>query len=188
MGLSCKGLNLLIKLKHSFRKGGFASHVTTMLAGNISAQAIAFIAAPFITRLYSPDDFGSLTLVWSYIGIFSVIACLRYESPIIIEEETGKAYNIFLLCIIIAACFSLFLAGIIFFIGKQVAAIIGLKGSANFLWFIPLGVFSFAVNQALTYPMLCMFDDPMFDLGASNPVLNYLLNAVEFSLKFFSKG
>jgi len=143
--------NVLAKLKLSFARGGFANNVTTLLVGNISGQAIAFVAAPFITRIYGPDDFGSMTLVWSYVGILSVISCLRYESTIVIEKENSEAYNIFLLCIIISSCSTLLLTGSIFLFGKHLANIIGLKASDNLLWFIPLGVFAVGMNNVFSY-------------------------------------
>lgn len=72
----------------------FARNVASMLTGNILSQAIGFLAALVITRLYTPDDFGIMTYIWSLTSIFSVGAGLCYQQAIILpsEEKKPKAY------------------------------------------------------------------------------------------------
>jgi len=137
-------------LRDRLQKGRFARNVATMLAGNFSAQIIAFLAAPIITRLYLPEDFGVMTLIMSYTGIFSIISCMRFEQPIVIEPDSANALNIFALCIIIASSFSLLLCGIVFFFDEQIASLINLQQNSSYLWFIPAGVFVFGLSYALS--------------------------------------
>ena len=49
---------------------------SVMLTGNILAQSIGIFAAPLITRLYTPTDFGVMTYIWSIIMVISMGACL----------------------------------------------------------------------------------------------------------------
>ena len=110
------------------RSGTFLRNVTTMLAGNATAQAIAFLAAPVITRLYAPDDFGEMTYVSSLIAIFSVFACMRYESAIVLPKEEGKAFNIFILCVLSVVTISMLLFLIVAFWGENLVYILNNRG------------------------------------------------------------
>jgi len=140
---------MIKSLREHLAKGRFARHVATMMAGNVTAQAIAFMAAPVITRLYSPDEFGLLTLVWSYYGILAVVSCLCYEQPIVIEPRDDNAINIFVLCIIITISLALLIGGIIYLFAEEIALIINFKFDKNYLWFIPVAIFSSGLNKSL---------------------------------------
>ena len=78
-------------------KGKFVQNVSILLTGNIAAQAIALLAAPVITRLYQPDDFGIMTFIQSVAGIFTVIACMRYRYAIVLPKEKEEGYTLFAL-------------------------------------------------------------------------------------------
>jgi len=140
---------MIKSLREHLAKGRFARHVATMMAGNVTAQAIAFIAAPVITRLYSPDEFGLLTLVCSYYGILVVVSCLCYEQPIIIEPREDDAINIFVLCIIITTCLSFLIGVIIYLFAEEIVLIINFKFDKNYLWFIPVAVFCSGLHKAV---------------------------------------
>ena len=157
------------------------------MTGNIVAQAIASIASPVITRLYRPEDFGAMTLVWTYVGIFSVISCLNYENPIVLEKETSKAQSLFFLCIIVAISISFFFAIVISCFKVWIAAKIGLK-DAVLLWFVPIGILAFGLNQATTY---WFTRQKSFKLLAYMRVSTALIAAVTkivFGLLLFSAG
>jgi lipopolysaccharide exporter len=133
------------------RPAGFVRNVTTMLAGNATAQAIAFLAAPVITRLYVPDDFGEMTYVSSLIAIFSVFACMRYESAIVLPKEEGKAFNIFILCVLSVVIISMLLFLIVAFWGENLAYILNKSWLRPWLWFVPAGVLIQGLFNCLTY-------------------------------------
>jgi O-antigen/teichoic acid export membrane protein len=122
-----------------------------MLTGNISAQAIALLSAPFITRLYSPGDFGTMALVYSYIGILSAVSCLRYESAIVIEKNDNKALGLLVLCIAVTTVFSLMLfAGAL--LGRdRIPAMLNISQVKNIIWLIPAGVFLHSLYQPFVF-------------------------------------
>ena len=53
-----------------------------LVGGTAFAQAIAVLALPLLTRLYTPDDFSVLAVYAALLGIISVVACLRLEIAI----------------------------------------------------------------------------------------------------------
>lgn len=62
-----------------------------MLLGAGGGQAIAILAVPLISRLYSPEDYGYLTLVLSITGIFSSVVTLRFESAAMLPRSIAQA-------------------------------------------------------------------------------------------------
>lgn len=66
-------------------------NVLSMLTGSVAALIIGLVALPFIIRLYSPEEFGAMTALWSVVSVLAVVSCLKYEATIIIEKEEAKA-------------------------------------------------------------------------------------------------
>lgn len=158
-----------------FRKGRFGRHVATMLTGNITAQLIGFIAAPLITRLYSPDDFGIMTLIWTYITILSVASCLGYEEAIIIEPDDGNALNLYALCNMITIVLVTAIVLFISVFSEKLVVLMNFNHSERYLWFIPIafmtGGFSMSLiswntrKQEFTRITLCNVAKPVLTNG-----------------------
>ncbi len=74
-----------------FLKAGF---------GGIGAQAINLLSLPIISRLYTPEVYAVWAIVMATAGIFSSIACFRYELAIVIPKEEEEASSIFWWCVI----------------------------------------------------------------------------------------
>lgn len=129
----------------------FASDVLTLATGTVLAQALAVLAAPLLTRLYSPGDFGIYALFLSLTGIVSVIACLRYDLAIMLPDKDGEAVNVLALSLLLAACMSLLLIPLLL-VGKDHAlAILNASGLEPYLWMVPLSVFLGGAFNALSY-------------------------------------
>ena len=75
--------------------------VSTLLTGAILAQILTLVAAPFITRIYSPSEFGLVATFWATGGIIGIVSCLRYETTIIIENDNSNNMQLVFTCILI---------------------------------------------------------------------------------------
>lgn len=140
-----------IPLVKEIAESKFIQNVATMLAGNITAQIVALLAAPIITRLYSPDDFGIMTFIQSSAGIFAVVACFRYRHAIVLPKEDKKAYNLFVLSLLAVIITSV----VIFILIFPFRGFITEKSSiAEYKWyllFIPAAVFAASASDTLVY-------------------------------------
>jgi O-antigen/teichoic acid export membrane protein len=94
-----------------FRKNFF-----TLFGGVTVSRFIPLIAAPLLTRLYNPEQFGVMTAVVGIATIVSVFATLRYEVAIMLPNDDRDGGNVLLLalailltgCAIMAVSLSLF--------------------------------------------------------------------------------
>lgn len=129
----------------------FLSHVLALMTGTTFAQAVTVLAAPVLTRLYSPDDYGMMALFISISGVLAVIACWRYELAIVLPEKDEEAANLLILSIGInfGMCLLTLLAVVLF--RQQIANLLGAPPLARWLWFLPLSLLSSGLFQAFNY-------------------------------------
>lgn len=132
--------------KHS--KNGFFINVITLVSGSAISQGILLVATPFLTRLYTPEEFGIFALYLAIVGIISVVASWKYELAIMLPEEESDAQALLFLSVIIAFITSFFVF-IIIFIFKDF--IINHTVNFNlFMWLVPVGVLVTGLLQVFT--------------------------------------
>lgn len=67
--------------------GGLWRSTLTLLAGGALAQALPLLLGPWLTRLYSPTEFGQFALLWTVATNIAVVGCARYEFALPLERE-----------------------------------------------------------------------------------------------------
>jgi len=77
-----------------------------LLSGNTVAQLIPAVAAPLLTRLYKPADFGVFAVVLAAFGLIAPVACLRYDIAIMLPEKDIESAQISALCFTVSALIS----------------------------------------------------------------------------------
>jgi O-antigen/teichoic acid export membrane protein len=75
----------------------------TLLAGGALAQALPLLLGPWLTRLYSPADFGLFHLFAAVAANLGVVACARYEFALPLARDDEEARLLHALCLRIAA-------------------------------------------------------------------------------------
>lgn len=143
--------NLIQSLHHRFFKGEFLGNVLLLVSGTAFSQAILFLASPFITRLYKPDDFGAWSLIKSLCLIFSVVASWRYELSIVLPKQDKEAANLFFGSTLIATIMSFGLLLIVSFFGIQVVQLLSAEEILPWLWVLPLTLFLTGIYQSSNY-------------------------------------
>ena len=69
------------------------------LKGTVIAQGIGFLFMPVLTRVYSPDAFGSFQFYSSILMMLLVVASLRYEYALLKAERGGEDRAVLRLCL-----------------------------------------------------------------------------------------
>jgi len=62
------------------------------------AQLIGVLAAPLLSRLYTPEEFGVIGSVMAVVGVLSVVSSLKYEMALVVEKDNAKAQALQVLC------------------------------------------------------------------------------------------
>lgn len=79
-----------------------------LVVGSLVAQAIALAATPILTRLYSPDSFGVLSVVLAASAVMAPAACFRLESALLLPRREEDAVGLLYLAGIIGAVSAVF--------------------------------------------------------------------------------
>jgi lipopolysaccharide exporter len=119
--------------------------------GTFVAQTIGFVAAPVLSRLYSPEAFGLLALFFAVSGMVKCIATWRYETTIPLPLIDEDAVAIVHLCLWITAGMTLLIGIGVILWGRELAVI--LHESQLWPWarLIPLDVLLHAITMISNY-------------------------------------
>ena len=72
--------------------------VLTLLAGGVLAQALPLLLGPWLTRLFSPAEFGVYHLFAAVAANAAVVACARYEFALPLAADEAEATALRTLC------------------------------------------------------------------------------------------
>jgi len=131
---------LTLAVRRVLPKNSFARGVSVLVGGTAGAQLLTVLAAPLLTRLYTPEDFGLLAVYGSLLALISVIASLRYELAIPLPEDDQEAANVAALCLLLIAGTTLLSVLATVFLGEYISNALGVPALAAYLWLLPLGV------------------------------------------------
>lgn len=67
-------------------KSSYAKHFLIMFSGTILAQLVNLASYPFLTRLYTPEDFGFFSIFLSTSAAIGMLSCGRYDAVIQISK------------------------------------------------------------------------------------------------------
>src|ERR1700712_2285797 len=99
-------------LRRRVLSSGFVRNVLVMLGGTVLGQMFSVIAAPALTRIYSPAEFGYLNVYGSMLSLLTVLASLRYEMAIPIAVSEIEAANLFGVCSVALASTTMIVAAL----------------------------------------------------------------------------
>jgi|YNPBryunderm2012_1023409.scaffolds.fasta_scaffold00211_16 O-antigen/teichoic acid export membrane protein len=125
--------------------------VATLTAGSAAAHLMAAAAAPALTRLYTPEDFGILAAFTALVGLLTTVGCLGYERAIPLPPKETEALSLVSLCGLI-----LLLMTALVFVGLWcLHPILFDQGSARslekYIWLVAPACFFISLYEALTY-------------------------------------
>ncbi len=131
--------------------GSFAANAVTLMTGTTIGQLILIGVSPFLTRIYTPKDFGIFTLYASIASMLAIVAGGRYELAIMLPEKDDDAVNI-----VTSVIFIGFFMSVIIFMGlclfnPFITALLGNSGISFWLFLVPLMVFSTVTYQAFYF-------------------------------------
>lgn len=68
-----------------------------LTSGTILAQVVSYLATPFITRLFTPDEIGELGVFLRITAFITAIATARYELTLPLPKNKNHAFQLFYL-------------------------------------------------------------------------------------------
>lgn len=116
--------------------GGLVGPVLTLLTGTVAAQALAYLARPLLTRLFTPEAFGILGFYLAVVTVLSTVASGKYEDAILLPADRREAAGVYTLAL--ALGFVAFLASLALLpLRGPIAAALDRPDAAVALLFVP---------------------------------------------------
>ena len=117
--------------------GRLGRGVAFLAGGTAVGQAIVVFAAPLLTRLYTPEDFGVLGVFSGLLGLLGLTICLRYEVAVPLAGDDVTMANLVALASLAALVVSS-LAGLgLWAFGTTLVHWLDAAALAPWLWLLP---------------------------------------------------
>jgi O-antigen/teichoic acid export membrane protein len=133
---------LQTRLRQSRQAAGgsrFAWNVFVMLAGTIAGQSISLLLSPVLTRLYTPSQFGYLSVYSAVLLIFGVIAILGLELAIPIAATEAECASLLALCGLALVGTTAITALFSWLISGHTLTAMSLGALDSYRWLLPIG-------------------------------------------------
>ena len=124
------------------RRSGLLRSTLLLLAGGALAQALPLLLGPWLSRLYSPAEFGHYTVFAAVAVNLAVVACARFDFALPLVQEATQARDLMALCLRVLAGVALLTAG--------VAVVLVTNGAPTYWLALPLTVAAAGAVQWLT--------------------------------------
>jgi O-antigen/teichoic acid export membrane protein len=98
----------VLKTKTIFQSQ-FLRGIVAIASSNSLSQVIPILIIPFLTRIYSPDDFGFVAVLVSISSILSVFASGKFELALVLTRNKQERIRLFTLCLALLTVFICFL-------------------------------------------------------------------------------
>jgi O-antigen/teichoic acid export membrane protein len=94
--------------------------IKKLLTGSLFAMVISIAVSPITTRLYSPGELGSYTLILTIISMVGPVICAKYDVSIVSAENDKESYALvvlsfyvtIILAVIVTICSMVYLSSI----------------------------------------------------------------------------
>lgn len=128
----------------------FARSVVVLASGTAGGQAIAIVVAPFLSRLYTPSEFGTFGVYLAVVSIIAVAASLRYESALPLPADDSEAVDLMAVSFLITLALSLVITIGLFVVGGVLSPAVPAT-LRPLLWLMPIGILLTGIQQVLTF-------------------------------------
>lgn len=162
-------------LPERIRSSRFARDVASVGGGIAIAQAITLAFTPLLTRLFSPEAFGTSAAFAALLGVVLPIATLGYSSAIVqpkTDDAAAAVARLSILCGMVLVPLSLLL---VVLLKPWLAAWTGLESATWVLYFIPVSI---AVSALLSVASQAAIREGLFKQKARAYVESTLLTNV----------
>lgn len=125
--------------------------ISYLIGGTAASQLIILASLPFLTRIYSPQDFNALAIYVAIITMVSVVACMRMEIAIPLAENDDDAINVFAISCSFTVLITVFLSAVVILYKKYLYPIESFSSILGSEWLLPFGIFLIGMYTSLQH-------------------------------------
>lgn len=137
----------ILHLKDYLLGNHFIKSLSVLMAGTALSNIFIFITIPVLTRMYTPEDFGNLSVFLSIVYTMQIIASLRYETAIPLPDKTDDAFHLLILSSIFVGVVSFITFVIVLLF--PIAALFSMPDLSQYMWLLAFSVLGIGIYQVL---------------------------------------
>ena len=137
---------LRLWLNQLFSTEGFRGPALTLLSGTTVVLAMAYLAQPILTRLYTEAEFGISDYFISLMVVLISFTSLRYEDALMLPEDEQEAAGVVWLALTVLAGFAA-LFSVLLIWREEIAALLGFPAIAPWLLLVPPTLLAMRVGK-----------------------------------------
>ena len=118
--------------------------MVTMALGSGAAKAIALLVVPLLTRIYTPDDYGVLSVFTSLIFLLVPFLTFRYVMAIPLPRRDGLAMNLLVLSGLLMLVTTSLVTLALGLFGETLLAPFSMEALVPWWWLLGLGMLALA--------------------------------------------
>ncbi|MEQ6888256.1 oligosaccharide flippase family protein [Halomonas sp. CS7] len=130
--------------------GNVFKGMATLAIGSSVAKLIGIASIPILTRIYSPEDFGVLSVFTALVMMLYPVVTMRYVLAIPLPRYNGIAFNILFLSVVIMVGNTAIISLLLWMFGDQVLPFFSMATLSSWWWLISLGILAAATFEILT--------------------------------------
>ena len=126
-------------------------NILKLISGEGISRVIGFMAAPVVTRLYTPSDFGILAVFASLCALSYPFCTLRYTLAIPLHSDEKIGINSLAACLLILVVNTAVIGIALVLFHAQILSLFSSENIDAFWYFIPLAFFFCGIFEILSY-------------------------------------
>ena len=124
--------------------------IASILGGSVAGQGVVILAYPLLTRLYTPSEFGLLTVFTSTVILVAVLSTAALDGAIPLPRDDRDAAAVAWAALLFVAATSIVTALVGLLAAEPLAALLGVPQLAEYWWLVALTVLAVGTYEVLT--------------------------------------
>lgn len=121
----------------------------TLATGSGIGKIFGLVTMPVITRIYSPEDIGVLSVFVAMASILGAFGTLRYSVAIPLPKTDGLALNIITVCFMFLLLNTSITAVMLWFAKTPLLSLLSMQVLEPFWWLLPVVLFGMGLYEIL---------------------------------------
>lgn len=131
-------------------RNNLVKNILMITSGTVFAQILNLALLPIITRLYTPDQYGVVSVFVAILATMRLFSTFNYEMGMPIAEDDEKAINVLALSVIILLSFLCIFGIVLLFWGDKFLTLLNGGVLVEYKYFLVLGLLFVGSYHILT--------------------------------------
>lgn len=140
-----------IKVLKSDSDNTLLRNILKLISSEGVGRIIGFLAAPLITRLYTPSDFGLLAVFASVCALLYPFCTLRYNLAIPLHSNDRVCINAVAACLLILVINTVIIGIAFLLFHLPILSLFSSQAIDSLWYFIPMAFFFYGTGEILSY-------------------------------------